>query len=282
MRSSRRRGRTGGIAFVSPRGASVGAAWHPGSQPTPGEYCHHDGMDLQNVGRAVWERLVPTAASETGWWVLLALAVALVAVAVPLLWRLARPAVTIVHELGHAIVGILCGRRFTGFVVSADMSGHAVTVGPRSGPGRIASTWAGYPAPAILGAVLIQVALHGWARTALFAALVILVLSLVFTRSAHTLLAVLATAAGIGAAWWWGSPGVNALITLAAGVFLLLGAWRHLGAVIRGGGRADDPGQLAQLTPLPAWAWNAGYVLVLAACTWWVGTALAPQVLGTV
>lgn len=268
------------------RGARVGPAWawpwRRGSQPTPGEACHDDGMDLHNAGRAVWERIAPASVPETGWWVLLALAVALVAVALPPLWRLARPAVTIVHELGHAIVGMLCGRRFTGFVVSADMSGHAVTVGPRHGLGRLASTWAGYPAPAILGALLIQVTLHGWSSTALFAALVILVLSLVFTRSAHTLLVVLATAAGIGAAWWWGSPGLNALITLAAGVFLLLGAWRHLGAVMRGGGRSDDPGQLAQLTPLPAWTWNLGYVVVLAACTWWAGTTLVPQVLGGV
>ncbi len=258
-------------------GSCVGLALPPWF---PGEHCDDGGMDLQTVGRAVWERIVPAPVPEAGWWVLLALAVALVVVALAPLWRLARPAVTIVHELGHAIIGMLCGRRFTGFVVSADMSGHAVTVGPRRGAGRIISTWAGYPAPAVLGAVLIQIALQGWSRTALFAALVILLLSLVFTRSAHTLLVVLASIVGIGAVWWWGSPGVSALLTLAAGVFLLLGAWRHLGAVMRGGGRSDDPGQLAQLTPLPAWTWNLGYVVVLAACTWWAGTALVPQGLG--
>jgi Peptidase M50B-like len=238
-------------------------------------------MDLQNLGRAVWERVVPSSAPDAGWWVLIALAAAAVIVVLPPLWRLARLAVTIVHELGHALVGMLMGRRFTGFVVSADMSGHAVTVGPRRGFGRIASTWAGYPAPAILGTVLVQVALFGWARTALFAALVVLAGSLVFTRSGHTFLAVLATAAGVGAVWWWGSPALNALITLALGVFLLLGAWRHLGAVMRGGGRSDDPGQLAQLTPLPGWLWNLGYVLVLAACSWWGWTALAPHLLGS-
>ena len=134
----------------------------------------------------------------------MALAVALVAVALPPLWRPTRLAVTIVHELGHAVIGILMGRRFT--VVSADMSGHAVTVGPRRGIGRVASTWAGYPALAIVGALLVQISLHGWARTALFIALVVLVLSLVFTRSLHTLVAVLGTAAAVGALWWWGSP----------------------------------------------------------------------------
>src|SRR5699024_12412427 len=114
---------------------------------------------------------------------------------------------------------------------------------------------------------------QGWARTALFAALVVLVVSLVFTRSLHTVVAVLGTAAGIGALWWWGSPALIALLTLAAGVFLLLGAWRHLGAVTRGGGRADDPAQLAPLTPLPAVLWLLRLAAVLVRCilwAWWM------------
>lgn len=238
------------------------------------------GEILREIFRGIGERTAPVAAPAQGRWVLLALLVAALAVAVPPLWRLLRPGVTIVHELGHALVGILMGRRFTGFVVSADMSGHAVTVGPRRGLGRILSTWAGYPAPAVVGALLMQIALHGWSRTALFAALVVLVVSLVFTRSGHTVLAVLATAAGIGALWWWGSPALAALLTLAAGVFLLLGAWRHLGAVARRGGRADDPGQLAQLTPLPAVVWTVSFALVLGLCTWWAGVTMWPLLRG--
>src|SRR5690606_33271005 len=120
--------------------------------------CHHEGMDLQTLGRAVWDRVTPGAAPDPGRRLVLAPAAALAAVVLGPLWRRARLAVTIVHELGHAGVGILVGRRFTGFVVSADMSGHAVTVGPRRGPGRVASTWAGYPAPALLGAALVQIA----------------------------------------------------------------------------------------------------------------------------
>lgn len=222
-------------------------------------------------------RIMPDAAPAPGWWVVAALVSALAVVAVPPLWRLARPAVTIVHELGHAVIGMAVGRRFTGFVVSADMSGHAVTVGPRRGAGRIASTWAGYPAPALIGAVLVQVSLLGWARTALCLALAVLVLSLAFTRSLHTVLAVLATAAGVGALWWWGSPALIALLTLAAGAFLLLGAWRHLGAVLRSGGRGDDPAQLGQLTALPAAVWSLSFALVIGLCSWWAGAVLAPS-----
>lgn len=240
---------------------------------------HHGRVDLEELVAAIWQRITPSAAPEPGWWILIAAIAALIAVALPPLWRYARLAVTIVHELGHAAVGILVGRRFTGFVVSSDMSGHAVTVGPRRGLGRVLSTWAGYPAPAVLGAVAIQIALYGWSRTALFAAALVLVISLVFTRSLHTVLAVLVTAAGLGAAWWWGTQELSALITLAVGVFLLLGAWRHLGAVATSGRAGDDPSQLARLTWLPAWAWNFTFLLVLGGCTWWSWTAIGPHLL---
>lgn len=232
-------------------------------------------MDLRTLGHQIVDRLLPGAAPEAGPWLLIAVAAALVVVVLPPLWGIARLGVTVVHELGHAGIGILMGRRFTGFVVSADMSGHAVTVGPRRGIGRVASTWAGYPAPALVGTLLVQIALHGWAPTALFAVVVVLLLSLVFTRTLHTLWIILVTAAATGALWWFGNPTSDAVLALAGGVFLLLGAWRHLGTVIRTGGRQDDPAQLAQLTPLPGWAWILSFVLVLGGCTWWVGASLA-------
>src|SRR5699024_3010369 len=133
--------------------------------------------------------------------------------------------------------------------------------------------------PALVGAVLVQIALHGWAPTALFAALVVLLVSLVFTRSVHTLVAVLGTAAAVGALWWWGSEMLIAVLTLAGGVFLLLGAWRHLAAVHRGGSRGAAPAQLAALTPRPAAVWSLSVAAALAACTWWAWTRLAPHLL---
>lgn len=234
-------------------------------------------MELQKLAGQVWERILPGPVPEPGRWILLAVLAALAVVVVPPLWRYARVAVTIVHELGHAAVGIAAGRRFTGFVVSSDMSGQAVTVGPRRGLGRVLSTWAGYPVPALLGAAAIQIALSRWVTAALFCAVMILVVSLVFSRSLHTVLAVLTTGAGLGAVWWWGGPQLGSLVTLGAGVFLLLGAWRHLGAVATSGRRHDDPAQLAQLTGVPAWCWDLSFALVLAACTWWAWTAIGPH-----
>lgn len=233
-------------------------------------------MTTEQLAEQVWARIRETGAPALGWWVFAALALALLVVGIGPLWRLVRPAVTIVHELGHAAVGIAVGRRFTGFVVNGDMSGHAVTVGPARGPGRVASAWAGYPAPAFLGAVLVQIAGAGWSRQAALVCLLVLILSLVFARSAHTVLVVLITALVAGALFWWASATVLAGAVLALAVLLLLGAWRHLGAVMSRGRGIDDPQQLARLTGVPAWVWNAGYVLVHAACTWWAWTALTP------
>src|SRR6476661_4004970 len=98
--------------------------------------------------------------------VTVALVAALLVVAVPAVWQVLRLAVTLVHELGHAMVGLAVGRRFTGFVLRGDMSGHTVTGGPTRGPGRVLSTWAGYPAPAVVGAALVWTAGRGWAAPA--------------------------------------------------------------------------------------------------------------------
>lgn len=224
-------------------------------------------------------RAVPAADPAAGWWTLAALAVAALLVVVPGAWRLVRPAVTIVHELGHALTGILAGRRFTGFVVNGDMSGHAVTVGPPRGLGRIVSTWSGYPAPGIVGALLVQIAFSGWSRPIMSAALVVLVLSLAFVRSAHTLLVIVASIAAVGAVWWLAGPTLLAASVLAIGTVLLIGAWRHLATVVSRGRGTDDPQQLARLTGVSAGVWNLLTALVLAGCTWWAWRALAPHVL---
>lgn len=195
---------------------------------------------------------------------------ALVVVLVPAVWLRLRIAVTLVHELGHATVGILSGRRFTGFVVRGDMSGHAVTVGPARGFGRVATTWAGYPMPALVGLLMLWAATRGYAGAFLFACLVTLVLVLVFVRSAGTFATVVAAAAAIGALWWWRNDEVQVLAVVTTGLVLLVGAWRHLGALV-GRGRRDpgsDAAVLGRLTGIPAPVWLASFAAALGAATW--------------
>lgn len=200
-----------------------------------------------------------------------AVVAALAVVLVPTIWLQLRIVVTLVHELGHALIGVAFGRRFTGFVVRGDMSGHAVTVGPARGIGRIATTWAGYPMPAVIGLLMIWSATKGYAAALLFACLLTLVIVLVFVRSAGTLITVAAGAVGVGALWWWRNDEVQALALLTTGLVLLVGAWRHLGALTSAGGRQDrgsDANVLRQLTGIPAFVWIGTFVAVLAGATW--------------
>ena len=206
----------------------------------------------------------------------LAVLVALLVVLTPSIWLRLRIAVTLVHELGHAVVGVLCGRRFTGFVVRGDMSGHAVTVGPARGFGRVATTWAGYPVPPLVGLLMLYAVSTGYAAALLFACLLTLVLVLVFVRSAGTLLVVLAAGAGVGALWWWRHDDGQALVVTVTGLVLLAGGWRHLGAVASAGRRdtGSDAVVLGGLTGIPTWVWLGTFAAVHAAATWAAATLL--------
>ncbi len=224
----------------------------------------------------VWSRIVPEQGiALAGPPVLVVLVAALVAVAVEPVWRVVRLAVTLVHELGHAGIGMLCGRRFTGFVLRGDMSGHAVTVGPARGAGRVLTTWAGYPAPGVVGALVVWLAVRGWSAPVLTGILAVLVTSALRVRSGLTALVVAVALVAAGALWWAGPPQVQAQVVVGVGLVLIVGAWRHLGAVVAARDPAvSDPGVLARLTRVPRVVWNASFALVLVWATWLAGSAV--------
>ena len=224
----------------------------------------------------VWSRVVPEQGiALAGPPVLVVLVAALVAVAVEPVWRVVRLGVTLVHELGHAGVGMLCGRRFTGFVLRGDMSGHAVTVGPARGVGRVLTTWAGYPAPGVVGALVVWAAVRGWSAPVLTGILAVLVTSALRVRSGLTALVVGVAIVAAGALWWAGSPQLQAQVVVGVGLVLIVGAWRHLGAVVSTTDPAvSDPGVLARLTRVPRAVWNTTFALVLAWATWLAGSAV--------
>jgi len=199
--------------------------------------------------------------------VTVAVVAAVLVVAVPPVWQVLRVAVTLIHELGHALVGLAVGRRFTGFVLRGDMSGHAVTVGPARGPGRIVSTWAGYPAPAVVGALLVRAGARGWAAPVLTLLMVVWLLALLRVRSLLTAVVMLVALAATGALWWWREDAFQAQVLVATGIVLLVGAWRHLGAVMSSRTRGSDPAVLAALTRLPTVVWTGSFVVVCAAAS---------------
>ncbi len=217
----------------------------------------------------VWERVRPAGdVVLSGTPLLVVIGAAVVVVGVRPLWSVLRLGVTLVHELGHAGVGIAVGRRFTGFVLRGDMSGHAVTVGPPRGLGRVATTWAGYPAPAVAGAAAVWLGAHGWGGAVLAAVLVVLVAALVRARSLLTAVVVLAVGGTTAWLWWDGTQLVRAQVLVGVGIVLVVGAWRHLGAVTASRDGRSDAAVLAQLTRVPSALWLVTFAAVCAAATW--------------
>jgi hypothetical protein len=227
----------------------------------------------------LWSQLVgrlrPDAGSAPGGAaVVVVLTLVALVVATPAWWTRARVVVTVVHELGHGLVGTLSGRRFTGLVLRGDMSGHAVTVGPARGVGRVLCTWSGYPAPAVVGAFSLHAAGSGWAPPVLAATALVLLGALLRVRSAYTAAVVVALAVLTAALWWWGAAAVQGLVLLGTGAFLLAGAWRHLGAVLAHPSGSSDPAVLARLTHVPRWCWHASFLAALAGSSWWAVRSL--------
>lgn len=211
-----------------------------------------------------------TDGAAPAWLLWLPLGLGLLLVAFPPAWRLVRLGVTFAHELGHAVVGILTGRRFTGFVVRADMSGHAVTIGRRRGAALVLTTWAGYPMPALVALALVWLALAGWAPAVLGLSALACLITLPFVRSWTTAGVTIAIGLASGALWWWRADARSAAVLLVVAAVLLLGAWRHWAAVA-GSPRGSDPAELARLTPLPGWFWVGTQLLVIAAASAAVG-----------
>lgn len=211
----------------------------------------------------------------------IALLAAVLAVTVPVLWGTLRIGVTLVHELGHALTGLLCGRRFTGFVVRGDMSGETLTAGRDRGLGLVLTTWAGYPAPALFGVAVIVAAVHGWAPIVLTGVLAVLLVTVVRIRSWLTALVLLVTLAATGVLWWWRMDALQTTVLVAVGAFLLMGAWYQCGSVSRTRRPESDPSRLASLTHLPRLVWLATFWIVIAsasaAAVWilWNATGLA-------
>lgn len=225
-------------------------------------------LDWTDLWSQVTQRAAPAEpATLTSLWP--ALAIVLLTLLWPQAHRWGRTLVTVVHEAGHAAVGLLVGRRFLGFVVSKDLSGHAVTSGKPRGLGRMLTTWAGYPAPALLGAVAVAAALRGWSGVLLSLGLLTVLVLLVMSRSLRTVGVVLVVGALTAALWWLGGAW-RAGVLVGVGLVLLVGAWGSLGDVARSADPHQDHGTLARLTHLPGWFWLGTWFLADGAATAWV------------
>ncbi|MFJ8130875.1 M50 family metallopeptidase [Streptomyces hydrogenans] len=214
-------------------------------------------------------------------WLVIATGVAALALTVPRrTWLLARNAITIAHEGGHALVALAARRRLEAIRLHSDTSGVTVTRGRPTGLGVVLTLAAGYTAAPLLG--LGGAALLGAGRVAvlLWVATALLLAVLVMVRNAYGILSVVLTGALFVLVSWLAAPDVQALFAYAVVWFLLLGGVRpvfELQSKRRHGGAPDsDADQLARLTHVPAGVWLVFFHTVSLCCliggaTWLLG-----------
>jgi hypothetical protein len=233
-------------------------------------------MPVLTVLQHLWDRVTGTQPAPPGWVVAVSGAVALITVANGWLWQLARNAVTIAHEGGHALVSLLAGRRLQGIRLHSDTSGETRSRGRPDGPGLVLTTLAGYVTPPLLGAGAAWLLAAHHVVLLLWLLLVLLGATLLVIRNAYGALAVLVTAAGVVAVTWLATALVQAAFGYAAAWFLLLGGVRPVVELQRsrargrrrgrfaGTGRApeSDADQLAGLTGVPGGVWVGLFLLV--------------------
>src|SRR5690625_2902484 len=147
------------------------------------------------------------------------------------IWRITGVWVTMVHELGHALAGALRGRTGMRIRVNADHSGLTTSTG-RSDSVAWTSFW-GYPAPPLVGALMVCAAAAGWSTdsavwttTAVGVLLGVSVAALLFMRGLIAVGSTLAGIAGTAVLLLWAREPVTVLVLLAAGLFEWAGGVR--------------------------------------------------------
>ncbi len=223
--------------------------------------------DVLSLPGQIWDRATTVQPAPDQVVLLGTLAAALVCLAVPVLWHLTRHFLTIVHEAAHGLVAVLSGRRLSGIRLHSDTSGLTVSVGKPRGPGMVATAFAGYVGPAVLGLGAAWLLGRGYAVGLLWLLLVVLVLVLVQIRNWYGLWSVLVSGVVLVGVSWWGSAAVQVAVAYAVTWYLLLGAPRAVLEMqaqrrrTRGRGTSDAD-VLGRLTPLPGGFWVAALLLV--------------------
>ncbi len=214
----------------------------------------------------LWHRVWSTQPDPPKLLVLATAALAVLAVVPRPAWVLARNAITIAHEGGHALVAVLAGRRLRGIRLHSDTSGLTLTRGRPTGPGMVFSLLAGYLTPSLLGVAGAVLLAAGRITLLLWLALALLLAVLAMIRNVYGAVAVVAVGALVFVMSWYAEPAVQAAFAYAGVWFLLVGGVRPVGELqrLRYRGRApdSDADQLARLTHVPGLLWVAVFGLV--------------------
>ena len=176
--------------------------------------------------------------------------------AVLLGWPLVRLLVTVCHEAGHAVVATLAGRRLSGIRVHTDTSGLTVSKGRPTGFGRVATLFAGYPTPSVVGIGSAWLASAGHSAGLLWLLVVLLALMLLKIRNVYGALVVVGFGALVGLASWFAPPVVLGWIAIGLAWLFLLAGPRPVVELLFRHSPGSDAQQLAGLTRVPRFVWN--------------------------
>ena len=230
-------------------------------------------MSVFAVLAELWDRVTGTQPVPQASVVAASGAVALLIVLNSRAWHLARNAITIAHEGGHALVSLLSGRRLEGIRLHSDTSGETVSRGRRTGPGVVLTAFAGYVTPSLLGAGAACLLAAHHVILLLWLFLVLLGATFLAIRNAYGVLAVLLTAGVVFAVTWLAAASVQAAFGYGAAWFLLFGGVRPVAELYRSRSRSrrrgrplwSDADALARLTGVPGGVWVAVFGLVAVA-----------------
>ncbi|RIV39459.1 M50 family metallopeptidase [Micromonospora radicis] len=213
-----------------------------------------------------WDRLFGAQPDPPPLLVLLTALVALLVVTLRLPWRIARNAITIAHEGGHALVALLTGRKLRGIRLHSDTSGLTLSAGRPTGPGMVLTLLAGYVAPPLVGLGGAWLLAGNRITLLLWVAVLLLLAMLIMIRNLFGVLSLLVTGGVVLAVSWYASPQVQAAFAWTGVWFLLLGGVRPVVELqrlrTRRGMPASDADQLAGITGLPAFFWVVLFGLV--------------------
>jgi len=218
----------------------------------------------------LWHRVTGVQPDPPRTLILAMAAAALLIVVFRYVWHIARNAVTIAHEGGHALVALLCGRRLAGVRLHSDTSGVTVSYGKPRGLGMILTVAAGYMTPSLLGlgGAWLLAARHITAL--LWAAIALLALLLLLIRNFYGVLTVVLAGAAVFLASWSTNVKVQSGFAYLMIWFLLVAGVKPVLELRRtrkrvGGGQSDAD-QLHRLTGIPAGGWIFFFLLVNLAC----------------
>ena len=189
------------------------------------------------------------------------------------LLRLANVLGTIFHEGGHAFVSVLTGGGVRRIEVTNADSGATWHWTP-SRLSRIFTGAAGYAMPPLAGLAAAALLHRGQAPAVLALTVAAMALVLLVTRDLLTLVLVVGVAGVAFAALRWGAGPLQNSLAYAESWLLLTSEIGGLAAIIANRvshgyhGQSDDAAALAECTPIPAFAWIAGWFALIGWALW--------------